>query len=326
MNETSAEWLEGYKEEIGQIFAEAAKGLQGMPTPLAAMGIALLDRCNPLSKGEAGTNYICFLLPAWLKEQTGCADELCRDLAIGNAYAMLHFFLLDDAMDANAAAADRDEKRRALALGQLLNEAFRRRYGKYFSATSPLWERYEVYLAEWASAVSGEGERPAEPSDPKALARKSAPVKLCAAGMLMLSGQEQLLSRMEEGLDLVLASLQLSDDWADWREDLAEGGERRNAFLTLVRRMLAVPPEETLDERTVKRGIYRDGCLRRLYTIAEGYQARLDKLRDVPRTLLIFHADIVSGLRKDAEEAEAFTEKLATEGGLSEILSILANS
>ncbi|MFC4598231.1 hypothetical protein [Cohnella hongkongensis] len=328
MNGMRTRWLGRYEGEVARIFEEAADGLLPLPSRLADKGRRMLKRFRPLGAsrdGEGGgTNYICFLLPLWLKEQTGCGDELCRSLAIGNLYAMLHFFLLDDVMDADA-SADPVETRQALALGQLLHDGFRRRYGRYFPPHSPLWDRYETYLADWAYAVTEEGRQAAEPADASSLARKSAPVKLCAAGMLLLSGGEKKLAQLEASLDLVLATLQLSDDWMDWRDDLAEGGEKRNAFLTLVRRTLEWPPGRALDERTVKRAVYRAGCLRRLAQISQENQAKLTNFGAVPGDLLAFHQDIVSGLEKEALEAEALTESLATEGGLSALLSNLAN-
>lgn len=130
---------------------------------------------------------------------------------------------------------------------------------------------------------------------------------------------------MEEALDLVLATLQLSDDWADWREDLAEGGERRNAFLTLVRRSLGLPSGEPLEERAVKRGIYHKSGLRELAGIAGSHRERLECIPEVPHALLAFHSDIVMGLEKDASEAEEWVERLAAGGGLSFLLSDLAN-
>ena len=327
MNETRAEWMGRYEGEVARIFAEAFSGFPALPASLAGLAATLLEKLNPVSTRGAGggSNYICFLLPLWLKEQTGCVSEVCRDLAIGNVYGMLHFFLLDDAMDA-AVAANAGETRRSLALGQICYEGFRRRYERYFPPDSPLWRRYETYLTDWATAVSEEGERLAEPTDPAALARKSAPVKLCAAGLLLLSGQTDRLPQMEEAVDLVLATLQLSDDWVDWREDLAEDGEKRNAFLTLVRRTLALPPEQLLDERAVNQAVYRKGCLNGLARIARDHHAALTKLANVPSALLSFHEEMVMGLEREALEATELSERLATEGGLSVLLSNLANN
>ncbi|MFC4303689.1 hypothetical protein [Cohnella boryungensis] len=318
------DWLDDYREEVERIFAEAAAGSASLfPPQLNEARKALLAKANPLQNG-AGTNYICYLLPAWLKEQTASSDELCRELAVANIDAMLHFFLLDDAMDAGA-ALNREEQRHYLVLSQLLHERFRQRYGRYFAGNSPLWSYYETYLADWASAVAEEGRIRAEPEEFRRLARKSAPVKLCAAGMLLLAGRQEQIHQLEEALDLTLATLQLSDDWADWQEDLHEGGERRNAFLTLVRRLLGGSEERGLEEQEVKRAIYHSGALAALAAIAEGNHERLERVACAPVGLVSFHSSIVKGIRRDDRAAEELKSKLASEGGLSIILSNLHN-
>ncbi|RKP51623.1 hypothetical protein D7Z26_17760 [Cohnella endophytica] len=310
-----------YAEEIAELFSAATTETTAFPAPLNGLGLALLDKLNPLTSG-AGTNYIAFLLPYWLREQTACSGVLCRDLAIGNVFAMVHFFLLDDAMDSETGVGGLPA-REALALGQLFQAAFQRRYGRHFAADSPIWTYYRRYLEQWASAVSQEGALPADPSDSARLAAKSAPVKLCAAGMLLLSGQEQRIPELEQAIDLVLATLQLSDDWTDWNEDLQDGGHG-NAFLTIVRETLGVEPDQPLEERSVRRAIYRANALEGLSRIARSYGERLMTLANVPERLLEMQEMLQVGLEKDASDAERKTNELASEGGLSYILSKFA--
>jgi hypothetical protein len=204
-------------------------------------------------------------------------------------------------------------------LGQLFQTLFQQRYGSYFPSDSPLWKYYRGYIADWASAVSQEGKLAADPRDFRQLARKSAPVKLCAAGMLLLSGQQVRIAELEEAIDLVLATLQLSDDWKDWRDDLAE--EKGNAFLTLVRERLSLPSGQPLDERTVKQGVYRTDALDKLAEIVLDHSERLKKIAHVPASLIEFQETIALGLRKDADSAEETTMRLAAGGGLSYFLS-----
>lgn len=302
MNETRAEWMGRYEGEVARIFAEASSGFPALSASLAGLAATLLEKLNPVSStGERAGIQLYLLPPALVAEG---ADRLLGRGVPGSCHRQrirdAAFFLLDDAMD-TAVAANAGETRRSLALGQICYEEFRRRYERYFPPDSPLWRRYETYLTDWATAVSEEGERLAEPTDPAALARKSAPVKLCAAGLLLLSGQTDRLPQMEEAVDLVLATLQLSDDWVDWREDLAEDGEKRNAFLTLVRRTLALPPEQLLDECAVNQAVYRKGCLNGLARIARDHHAALTKLANVPSALLSFMKKwswVLRGMRK----------------------------
>jgi hypothetical protein len=306
-----------YDSVIKQLFADASTEVSCFPAPLNEIGLALLAKFKP-AQGGAGTNYISYLLPFWLKEQTASPNELCRDLAIGNLYAMVHFFVLDDVMDEDA-GLNKLETRHSLVLGQLFQTLFHQRYRRHFSADSPLWMFYRDYTSDWALAVSQEGKGPADPYDPGQLARKSAPVKLCAAGLLLLSGQQERISDLEEAIDLVLATLQLSDDWADWRDDLAE--ENCSAFLTLVRKRLALPSEQPLDERLVKQAIYRANCLDSLSDITQDYGERLKGIPNVPAVLIAFHDAISDGIRRDAIAAKETTNKLASSGGLTYFLS-----
>lgn len=308
---------EAYAKEIEAVFAGAAEEIGRFPAPFDGKGQALLEAANPL-RANAGTNLITFLLPFWLKESASADEGLCMDLSVGNVFAMLQFFLLDDVMD-EGERLGRAKVTEALVLGQLLQESFRRYYGRRFGTDAPLWPYYREYLAAWASAVSQEGTSPADPRDPSGLAGKSALVKLCAAGMLALAGREDRLPALEEALDLVLATLQLSDDWADWREDLAD--ENRNAFLTLAREKLAWPEGQPLDERAVKRAVYQADAVGELAGIVRAYGERLRALEGVPAVLLIFYDKIYEGLRRDAEQAEETVIRLALGGGLSYILS-----
>ncbi|WP_372663339.1 hypothetical protein [Cohnella sp.] len=171
---------EDYEKEIKLIFSKAAAETDLFPAPLKEMGLVLLARFNPLQSCEGTSSYISFLLPFWLKEQTASSDVLCRDLAVGNVFAMIHYFLLDDVIDVGA-GLNKAEVRDSLVLGQLFHDLFQQYYSIHFTAGSPLWKLYRSYMEDWALAVSQEGKIPADPLDPGQLARKAAPVKLCAA-------------------------------------------------------------------------------------------------------------------------------------------------
>lgn len=311
--------IEELRTELEYVFMEVKAEIALYPDPLNNQGLALLELFNPL-RGQEETNYISYLLPFWVGEQVSVSSELCRQLSIGNLFAMLHFFLLDDVIDAGA-RLNIDQTRSSLVLGQLLNHSFHQRYYRYFPASSALWSYYSHYLSDWAEAVSQEGKSPVDPCDARLLARKSSPVKLCAVGILIAANQQERIVGMEEAIDLTLATLQLADDWADWREDLDH--ENCSAFLSLVRRSLSLDPAIPLDERTVMQAIYRYGCLDRLAEIAGDNARRLTQISHIPEKLIDFHNGLVDGIRKDASLAEETTSQLA-QGGLSYFLSNIA--
>src|SRR5690606_1054004 len=141
-----------------------------------------------------------------------------------------------------------------------------------------------------------------------------------AAALLYGSRHEHRLPQIEEAVELALAVLQLSDDWHDWRGDLA--APNGNAFLTLVRSAIGRSEAEPLTEQDVERAIYREGTLRRLTDIAGGYAARMREL-EPPAMLSAFLEELVNGLQRDADRAESVTRDILEGGGFSYMLSKL---
>jgi hypothetical protein len=315
------EWIDRYRHEVVAIFALAEEETASYPAPLDELGRAWVHRLDPLR--GAPSNYIGYLLPYWIRETADIELTACRDLAAANIHALIHFFLLDDVIDTGS-GMDKAAVRDSLVLGQLFQASFQRRYARYYAPESSIWTHYRRYLAEWAHAVAHENVLQANPDDPRLLAGKSAPVKLSAAGMLLLADREAMLPEMEDAIDLTLATLQLSDDWADWREDLAEGND--SAFLALVRRCLSVPADHPLDERQVKRAIYHAGCLDRLADTVESYMDDMAKLTGVPPMLEAFHRALALGIRADANIAVETTKQLATGGTFDYFLSNLSKN
>lgn len=315
------EWINRYEDEIAVIFALAEEETAKYPAPLDELGRAWVQRLNPLR--GARSNYIGYLLPYWMRDAADIDLAACRELAAANIHALIHFFLLDDVIDTGP-VMDKAAIRDALVLGQLFQASFQRRYTCYYTSESPIWSHYQRYLAEWAHAVSHENVVQANPDDVRQLAGKSAPVKLSAAGMLLLADQEAILPEIEEAVELTLATLQLSDDWADWGDDLAEGNN--SAFLSLVRSCLLVEADQPLDEQQVKRAIYHAGCLERLADIVESHLAEMDKLAHVPSMLGAFHRALAQGIRADATAAAESTRMLATGGIFDYFLSNLTKT
>ncbi|MCC3374247.1 hypothetical protein [Cohnella sp. REN36] len=311
--------IEAYREELEIVFREASEEMAELPAALGERGQALLALSHPLRNGGRG-NRISYLLPYWMQDQTRSPIELCRDLAVGNIYAMLRYFLLDDAMDGKERRPE--GIRGALALGQLLEELFRRRYLRHFPADSMLWERYRRYVGEWASAVDTEMANPIDPNDFGQLARKAAPVKIGASGLLLHAGMPDRIPDAERAVDLALAALQLSDDWADWRDDLPD--PNGNAFLSIV--SSGLPPFTVLDERAVRTAIYHHHAADRLADMAERCVEQLKQVPYAPDRLAAFAAAVAQGIRREARHIEESRVSLAAEGGFSQLLSKMRRS
>lgn len=310
--------VDEFREEIELLFEEASREMAELPEELREMGQAFLARCNPLHSGGKAKS-ISFLLPYWLQEETGAPVELCRDLSIGSLYVMLHYFMLDDVMDGGDGRIQSSGIRKSLALGQMLSVMVRKRYARYFGQESLIWSYERQYVEQWSSTVTREVLESVNPRDCRQLAGKAAPIKLGAAGVLLWSDQSaERIAEVEEAIDLALAVLQLSDDYADWLEDLPEA--KRNSFLTIVKDKLAGDP---LDEQGVKRAIYHRGAVLQLAEIAEDYGDKMRRSSRAPARLLTYQGAIVQDLRGIADRIEQVVDGLAAGGGLSQLLSIL---
>ncbi|MBO9598324.1 MAG: hypothetical protein J7559_10980 [Cohnella sp.] len=305
-----------YRDELELVFAEASRDMNELPPEFRERGQALLESSHPLRNGGRA-NRISYLLPYWMRELTNSPIELCRDMAVGNIHAMLRYFLLDDAMD--GIERSREATRGSLALGQLLEELFRRRYGRHYPQDSELWDRYRQYVEEWALAVHSETESPIDPHDFLPLARKAAPVKLGATGLWLHAGMPDRIPDTELAVDLALAVLQLSDDWEDWKEDLSE--PNGNAFLSIARSRLPSVIGEALEERTVRTAIYHHHAADALASVAESYVERLRRVRSAPDQLIAFADSVAKGIRSDARRVEQYKRSLAEEGSFAQYLS-----
>ncbi|MGN7457192.1 hypothetical protein ACTHPH_20470 [Paenibacillus pasadenensis] len=318
----SIEWnLEMARKEAAAIFADAREGASACPEPLRGVLRQLIDRADPSAR-EGGSNFIAYLLPAWTGEQAGLPPAVGRELAVGSVYMMLHYLLLDDVMDGDEIGLGPKE---ALAAGQLLHSLFLERYERAVPGSAELWSRYRAYAGEWAQAVSQEGRQRAEPQDAAALAAKSAPVKIGAAAVWLAAGRPERIADAEQATELALASLQLADDWADWRDDLAAGEERSNAFLTLVRRMLDQPEEQPLAERLVRRAVYQEDAVERLAELVRGHRRELSDRHEAPSGLAGFHRAVLAGIEADVMSIRQTADGLALNGGFFHYLSHLEN-
>lgn len=291
-----------------------------LPAGLRDRGQHLLTLSHPL-RSDGGANRISYMLPFWMREMTNSPIGMCRDLAVGNIYAMLRYFLLDDVMDGKERSPA--GIRASLALGQLLEELFRQRYQRHLPQNMMVWDCYRRYVGEWTTAVYTEMADPIDPNDIGHLAWKAAPVKIGAVGLLVHAGMEERIQEVEQAVEFALAALQLSDDWDDWQEDLP--CPNGNAFLSVVRARLRLTSGEALDERTVRTAIYHHEAVDTLADIAEGYVERLKQIPHRPDGLAAFAAAIAEEIRAAARKVQVNRVSLATEGGFSRLMSKFDN-
>ncbi|RCW44337.1 class 1 isoprenoid biosynthesis enzyme [Paenibacillus prosopidis] len=305
------EWYNRYKQQLEFIYSEAERRIAAFPSPLNTIGLAYADKFNPV-KHESGKDYICCLLPFWIKEPAAISDEQCQRLALANIYGMLYFFIQDDVMDSSPSSNWKEQ----LALGNLLVLEMFSVFRPLFPSNSPFWDYYNRYVTTWADSVMNEQNDDYFVNNPIRTAGKAGPVKIASTGALLLSGRDELIGTMEEAVDIVLMTLQMSDDWADWKEDLTEGSY--NGLLAMIAAGGAV--KEPLTFQEVESSIYVRGCMKQYANIASDNHEQLLSLRVEAGELLDFHAYLVNHLDQIAETLDTNRLQLL-KGGLNYFLS-----
>jgi len=291
-------WFEDYREELGMLFGEAERRIGQFPQPLDKLGRRYIDAFNPLLEGSA-KNYICYLLPYWLERSLPLRREQTRELALANIFVMLHYFIQDDVMDAPSSPIDRT---RQLALSGLFQLQYFAAYRELFPHDSVFWQHHDDYASEWADTVCNEGNDNYFLTDPLRIAKKAGPVKLASTGALLLTEHEHWIYPVSEMVDLLLLTLQMNDDWADWEEDLETGSY--NGLLALVKSLRGSASGATLTPAEVRSSLYVGGAMTRYSARAIATHQRLRSLEVSCPDLLAFHQYLTDSLAEAGARIE----------------------
>ncbi|MBH5320000.1 hypothetical protein I6N90_19550 [Paenibacillus sp. GSMTC-2017] len=308
------DWYEPYKKQLEAVFTSANGQIAKFPPPLNEIGLEYTLAFNPLVNDD-GTDFICTLLPYWMKEAIDLSDEQCEKLVLVNIYGMLYFFIQDDVMD------DKDNSKRKLLLA-LANLFYLNMFNllqQLFPTNSTFWNYYERYLTTWADSVVNEGEHNFFMSDPILTAGKAGPVKIASTGALLLIGQAERIEATETAVDLALTTLQMLDDWTDWQQDMEDGSY--NGLLALIASQMGEGTTfDMVTKAQVETQIYVYGYLNRFVEIAERNHAHLLHLQLSITPLIKYHSDLVESLRGIALKIDDNKRKLLG-GGLNYMFS-----
>jgi hypothetical protein len=171
-------------------------------------------------------------LPWWLATNLGLPDHHWRALTVCNLLGLGFVQLQDQLAEQKASAAPPAAE---IALAGALHEAALAGLAGLFAAKPDFWEHRQDFMAQWRLSLLDDDaalHRPfaywREP-DVLRLAWRGAPLKITAAGACLLAERADLIPRLLDALDHLLAAQVLLDHLDDWREDLAGG--RFNAFV-----------------------------------------------------------------------------------------------
>jgi len=305
------EWFTRYTIQLERVYAQAEACIAAFPAPLDCIGLAYANKFNPVTD-DNGKDYICSLLPFWIKEPSGISDSQCETLALANVYGMLYFFIQDDVMDSNPSSNWKEQ----LALGNLLLLEMFRVFRDLFPSKSPFWAYYHHYVTNWAESVTNEDRDNYFMNNPIRTAGKAGPVKIASTGALLLAGCPELIAKMELAVDIVLMSLQMSDDYEDWKEDLADGSYNGLLAMIAAGRPVGMP----LTEGDVENEIFIRGCLKPYVQLAIDNDKRLSELESGSSELVAFHKHILNHLNHVHETIESNKNQLL-KGGFNYFLS-----
>jgi hypothetical protein len=224
-----------------------------LPDPLPACCLPALQR---LLAGSF--SRIAALLPLWIVDLAPVQPAIAQQLGVAQLCGWWFISAQDDLLDGNGAPVDLLGAQLALLHAvELL-----RRLGL---AEQPGWPAFAALAATSAAGYAAEALAPTDPAThtPALVAQRGALFHFAARAQLDLAGLPQaapLRSDLPAALTRLSLARQLSDDAADWAEDL------RNGRLNLVSATFArdLPSETRTIERIAGRMLVADASWREL--------------------------------------------------------------
>jgi hypothetical protein len=300
------DWLKEHEEDLKWVFAKSEAIIARFPSPINQLGLEYLEKFH-VFREDSAKNYVCYLLPFWLKDIAPVEISAVKRLALANVFVMLYFFIQDDLMDSS-----NPQPSVQLPLGNLFYLEFLNIYRDYFPSDSPFWTYFNIYITEWSESVTNERERNFFLNDLKRTALKASPVKLASTGVCLLIGQTNLISQVTDAVDHTLVTLQMVDDWADWQEDLEEGAY--NGLLAMITSELQLSESIELTEEQVKKALFVQGSLNRYTEIARTNGQHLMSIGINAPHLLSFNQHLLNTLIEGAASIEKQKQRLAMGG------------
>jgi hypothetical protein len=299
-------WLNDHKNQLNLIFTEAKETVRQFPSPLDQLGLAYLAKFDPTHEGSSN-NYICYLLPYWMKDICTLPAESFNKLSLANVFVMLYYFIQDDIMDAS-----KGEHASKLPLANLFHVQFLSIYRELFPSDSPFWDYYETYILEWSKSVTNERQSDYFHEDKFQIAKKASPIKNASTGALLLANQDDPIPVVTIAVEQTLVTLQMLDDWSDWEEDLADGSY--NCLIASIRKQLQLSTVDTLTPEMIKQQLYVHDFFADYGKTADSHHKYLLTLPVGMEQLLAFHDSLVQNIHRVAHEIKERRATLVSGG------------
>lgn len=288
------EFYDKYIEDLEIVFEMCRERIRCFPEPFIETGLEYIDMFNPL-KVKKG-NYICYLLPFWLRKPFEIDKETSRVLSMINIFKMLYFFIQDDIID-----SDKPEQySHLLPLANLFFVEFYGLYQDLMSDYPDFWTYVKRYFNDWA--VSNDFEKNNSKSrdinlsavDLSILAKKAAPIKLSACAVCSLSSKKDYIDDLDKQIDYALITLQLVDDWTDKYKDFEEGSFTH--VLGEIMDFCDIEDFTNLKKADINRAAFFSDIPDKIYSIAKNHRQKISSFSIEIPDIILFHEILIKSI------------------------------
>ncbi|MGQ8870814.1 hypothetical protein [Paenibacillus sp. TSA_86.1] len=218
------EWLDPYMLDVKAVFESVEERLRQYPDSLAGHALEQLRLLHPVRR-NSGHSYIGYITPLWMQHTDGLLPDQAHQLSVACLLHMMYFLNLDDVMDEPT-----DDAVLKLTLGNLCYVDALRVYSALFESSSDFWNHFRQVLQDWAVSVNGELHADYFQQNPLLIAQKASPSQLGVIGALLLLEQGDRIASVCDALNIVLTTLQMTDDFTDTKQDAEHGNY--NSYLS----------------------------------------------------------------------------------------------
>lgn len=214
-----------FYNDLKEVFKICREIISKYPEGLNDAGLKNLKRYNVFEE-NASKNYICYLLSFWINDKCHLKKEICIKITVANIFMMLFAFIQDDIIDREIEDEDIPIM---IILGNLYFSEFMFIYREVFKGYEKIWDYYNFYMKKWSKFILDEkininNSMPLDSDKMVSLiSGKAELIKIAVAAICILAKKEELLDMYFKAVDRVLFSLQVADDYIDWKKDLKRG-------------------------------------------------------------------------------------------------------
>lgn len=275
------EWLYAFSSELKIVFDGVKKRIQRYPAEFRHDADYFLDLYDVTKPGFC-MECMSFMIPFWLMDTLKLGTDSAIKISTANLMGLFYFLLQDEIIDAEI----NNSNHRMLPLSNLFYLDFMELYHSLFPCASQFWKYVRKYVMQWTRSMALERREPRRSKnlrgeyDIKAHAYKSAPQKVAVAASCFLTGNSKRISKLSEVVDYTTASLQLMDDWQDWKDDL--NSNHYTYFLSQVMKCNNITKLSEVNEFHFTQAVYCYGIFDKLEAIVNENHEFIKKQHGVP--------------------------------------------